>query len=153
MNEQLDYAERCGIENMRERIEVAAMIQREANTALALLLAGAGAALAYAAGDSTRQMSIAAFAVSVYLFCLALLLANKCLGLIAYPAIFNEPGKLNRPEYSLEQIRNWELENLQARINEAVQINEQRGELLNRCRVAAAFTPVIAALAYAAAGS
>lgn len=152
MNETLDYAERCGMENMRERIEVAGVIQSEANTTMTLLLAGAGAALAYASDvEAQPAIATAAMIVSAYLFAVAAVLTGTCLGLIAYPAAANEPKNLNQPDYATDQIRAWELENLQARIDQAVQINEHRSRWLNRCRFAAALTPIIAAASWAAA--
>lgn len=152
MNETLDYAERCGMENMRERIEVAGVIQREANTTMTLFLAGAGAALAYASGAEAKpEIASAAVVVSAYLFALAGVLTRTCLGLIAYPAAANEPKNLNQPNYAMDQIRAWELENLQARIDTAVRINEHRSAWLNRCRIAAALTPALAVVVWAAA--
>jgi hypothetical protein len=152
MSEKLDYAERAGMENMRERIDVAGMIQREANTTMTLLLAGAGAALAYTANpDAIPATGKAALAVSAYLFALAGLLTRTCLGLIAYPAVANEPKNLSQDSYTSNQIREWELENLQVRIDESVRINEYRSRWLNRCRIAAALTPVIAVVAWVAA--
>lgn len=153
MTELIEYAEKAGFDNMRERIEVAGTIQREANTVMALLLAGAGAALALAARGEGANAGLtgAAIAVCLYLFSLAALLNWKCLGLIAYPACCNVPKNLNKPEYKLEQIRLWELENLQARIDQAIVINEQRSGWLNRCRYAAALTPIIAIVGWGAA--
>lgn len=153
MSELLDYAERAGLDNMRERIEVAGLIQREANTAMSLILAGAGAALVFAAqGNAARpELTIAALVVSVYLFALAALLNWKCLGLLAYPSCSNVPANLNKPEYATVQIKAWELENLQARIEQALTINERRSDFLNRCRFAATLTPLIAFAAWAAA--
>jgi hypothetical protein len=151
--ELIEYAEKAGIDNMRERIDVAITIQREANTVMALLLAGAGAALAFAAHDNGDSIGItgAAIFVSLYLFFLAALLNWKCLGLIAYPACCNVPKNLNKPEYTVEQIRNWELENLQVRIDQALVINERRSGWLNCCRYAATLTPLIAIFGWGAA--
>lgn len=153
MQELIDYAEKAGFDNLRERIEVATTLQREANTVMALLLTGAGVALAFAAHDKGSSMGLtgAAIAVCLYLFGLAALLNGKCLGLIAYPACHNEPKNLNQPAYTLAQIRQWELENLQARIDQAIDINEQRSTWLNRCRYAAALTPIIASAGWGAA--
>lgn len=153
MSELLDLAEKAGHENMRERIEVAGMIQREANTVMALMLAGAGTALAYAGSDKgmTPGVTGAALAVCLYLFLLAAVLNWKCLGLAAYPSAFNEPKSLNKPEYRVEQLRHWELENLQGRIGQAAAINTRRAAWLNRCRYAATLTPLVAVIGWGAA--
>lgn len=146
MSELIDWAERAGQENMRERIEVAGMIQREANTVMVLLLSGAGVALAYAGSGQGASAGLtgAALAVCLYLFSLAAVLNWKCLGLADYPAAFNEPENLNRPDYPVEQLRAWELDNLQARIHAATAINGRRSNWLNRCRYAATLTPFAA---------
>lgn len=153
MSELLDLAEKAGRENMRERIEVAGMIQREANTVMALMLTGAGAALAYAGSDKGMNPGITgvALAVCLYLFLLAGVLSWKCLAIAPYPSAFNEPKSLHKPEYRVEQLRQWELENLQQRIREAAAINNRRGYWLNWCRFAAAFTPLAALIGWAAA--
>lgn len=153
MTKLIEYAEKAGFDNMHERIEVAGTIQREANTVMALVIAGAGAALVFAASDKGASVGLtgAAIAVSLYLFSLAALLNWKCLGLIAYPACCNVPKNLNQPEYELEQVRQWELENLQARIDQAIAINEQRSSWLNGCRYAATLTPIIAMVGWGAA--
>lgn len=148
----IDYAERAGIDNMRERIEVASIIQREAHHTVALMLAGAGAALAYSAGSEADSRIVpAALSVSFFLFAIAGVLGWKCLGLIAYPAISNEPRNLLQDGYAVDQIRRFELDNLQTRIEQAVSINEARSRWLNRCRTAAVLTPLIALAAFWAA--
>ncbi len=146
MNDLLDYAEVAAQDNMRENIEIAGMIQREANTVMVIMLGGAGAALAFSATKSVDTPALlgAATAAYLYLFSLAALLNWKCLGLIAYPARSNEPKNLYKAEYELDQIREWELENLQVRITEAAEINDLRSIWLNRCRYAMTLTPVIA---------
>lgn len=149
----LELVERAAYENLREHIGNADLIRKEANTTMALLLAGAGAALAYVGNAVAMQpLMAAALSVSVYLFALAGLLNWKCLGLVAYPALYNEPGNLNHPEYALEQVRQWELENVQARIDEAAAINTRRSRWLNRCRYAAVATPLVAIIGWASAG-
>jgi hypothetical protein len=152
MNELLDYVERAGQAHMVETVEVAGMIQREANTLAGLMLAGAGAALGYAVAGPGEQVACVAGAVSVYLFGLVALLNWKCLGLVKFPASHNEPAHLNLPEYTLAEIRSWELENLQARIQDAKQIVCARGLWLNRCRYAVALTPVMAAMGWVVGG-
>lgn len=140
-----DYAERAGIENMRVRVEAADGIRREANTTLALLLAGAGAALTVAAGGADQWPALL---VSLYLFGLGALLVRKCLHFGAYPAVWNEPAHLNRPEHSLEDVRRWELENLQQRISSATAINASRASWLNGIRLAATATPLLGLLVW-----
>ena len=154
MSDLIDYAEKAGFANMQERIDVASMIQREANTLMALLLAGAGTALAFSANENVENIRLlgAAIATSLYLFLIAAVLNWKCLGLIAYPASHNVPKNLNKPEYEIAEVRQWELENLQARIDQALAINETRSRWLNGSRLAATLTPLATAAGWALAG-
>jgi hypothetical protein len=144
MADLIEWVEKAAADNLRERIEIAAMIQREANTTLTLLLSGAGASLIFAAHTGSNELAIAraALVVSAYLFLIGGLLVRECLGLIAYPASSNEPKNLNNKDYAFEQMREWELENIQARIDQAVVINEHRSKWLNRCRYIAMLSPL-----------
>lgn len=144
----LDYAEQAGIANMQEWVDVANMIQREANTALTVLLAGGAGSIAYAAEHAGSAMGWAAAASAVYFFGLAALLNVKCLGLIRFPATHNEPMNLYQPQYTLTEIRAVEIENLQQRILDAQAHVDQRSVWLNRCRVLAAGVPAAALLGW-----
>lgn len=141
----LDYAERAGIENLRGRIEASEVIRREANTALALVLAGAGTALTVATGDNYQWPALA---VSLYLFGLGAMLVVKCLRFGEYPAQWNEPKNLNQPDLPLENVRRWELENIQQRITRASAINATRARWLNQIWLAASVTPLVGVLAW-----
>jgi len=141
----LDYAEHAGIENLRTRIEVSDALRREANTTLALLLAGAGTALTVATGAGYQRPALA---VSLYLFGLGALVVLKCLRFGMYPALWNEPDHLNKPEHSLDDVRRWELQNLQNRITDAISINSARAHWLNGIRLAAAVTPLVGLVAW-----
>lgn len=56
----LELVERATYENLREHIGNADLIRKEANTTMALLLAGAGAALAYVGNAVVMQPLMAA---------------------------------------------------------------------------------------------
>jgi hypothetical protein len=151
MDDRLSYIENAGRESLKSHHENADMLRREANTMLTLFLAGAGVALAYAAPDksSVPGVAAAAFVSSVYLFGLAIVVASKTLSFGEYPAMWNEPRELGK-ETDLARMRARELDLLQERIDGAARINGARSRWLNRCRVAAAATPVVALLTYAA---
>lgn len=146
MSELLDYAERAGMENMKERAQNADALHKEAHTLLALFLSGAGAALYFSAKQ--EALSGVALIISFWLFSIALVLAWKCLMYGDYPAIWNEPKSLYQPALSLDVIRQLELDNLQARIIQATALNVSKSYWLNTCIIAACATPVIAALAW-----
>lgn len=141
----LDYAERAGIENLKERSQNADAIHKEANTLLALILSGAGAALYFSANES----SLAALIVSFWLFCVALILATKCLLFRDYPPVWNEPKNLTPEGYTLDEVRGFEIQNLQQRIEQATASNYTTSSWLNKCILAACATPLIGIIAWA----
>jgi hypothetical protein len=94
-------------------------------------------------------MAVPSIVTSVYLFLIAVIVAAKCLSLREYPALTNEPRNLLVPNLTLEQIRTYELDNLQKRIDDSVKINGQRADWLNGCRYAAAATPAVAIATWA----
>src|SRR5690349_18070796 len=151
MDDRLSNIENAGRESLKSHHENADMLRREANTMLTLFLAGAGVALAYAAPDksSVPGVAAAAFVSSVYLFGLAIIVASKTLSFGEYPAMWNEPRELGK-EADLARMRARELDLLQERIDGAARINAARSRWLYRCRVAAAATPIVALLTYAA---
>jgi hypothetical protein len=53
--EKLDWIERAAIENLTRRVQNADAIHKEANTLLALLLSGGGAALYFAAKETAHR--------------------------------------------------------------------------------------------------
>ena len=61
-----------------------------------------------------------------------------------YPAVWNEPKNLNNTQYELDLLREYELENIQERIEQATRRNHAKSEWLNRCILAACLTPVVA---------
>ena len=145
-DETLTYIEKAARENLDGHRSVAEMIQRESNVLLALVISGAAGALAYSAQPSAlaNGMVIPSLTTSLYLFATAVVIAAKCLALQEYPSTSNEPRNLRTGNLPLEQIRLFELENIQKRIDDSVAINGRRADWLNRCRYAAAATPVVA---------
>jgi hypothetical protein len=150
-DQTLTYIEKAARDNLDGHRNVADMIQRESNVLLALVLSGAAGALAYSAQSSAmaNAMSIPSIVTSVYLFLIAVVVAAKCLSLREYPALTNEPRNLLVPNLTFEQIRTFELDNVQKRIDDSVKINGQRADWLNCCRYAAAATPVVAIATWA----
>lgn len=148
MNDRLDYIERAAVANLQEKSAIADGIQREANVTLALVLAGAGGALAIFADASGPVANVrgAALAVAVWLFLLAAVVVLKVLAFRDYPATYHEPKSLWRDDLSLDQIRADVLGNLESAIERAHEINANRAIWLNRCRAAAAIVTPLAAV-------
>jgi hypothetical protein len=140
--EKLDWIERAAIENLTRRVQNADAIHKEANTLLALLLSRGGAALYFAAKETA--LTSVALGVSFRLFAVAIAVTWNCLMFSDYRAVWNEPKNLNNTQYELDLLREYELENIQERIEQATRLNHAKSEWLNRCILAACLTPVVA---------
>ncbi|MHB0926908.1 MAG: hypothetical protein ACYC1F_10430 [Gallionellaceae bacterium] len=153
MNERLKWMEDEARANAIFHVDSAAVLVKEANTTLNLLLAGAGGALAYMVAlvqqGGVRWAAVGMAAVSVYLFALAALLIFKCLRIQPIWPTSNEPQNLNQPEMDFEQLRNADLESKQRCIERNRERNDRVGMWLNRCRAWVTITPVVFVLASA----
>lgn len=146
MDEQLRFALDQGMTNLRDRFDVAAMIQREANTTLALLLAGGAASLGgvYGALARTAWLAAACVVVALWLFWLAYRVVSGVLTFDAYPSLGNVPKNLDHPGFDLDAVVRGELLRIQVADDRANDINTKRSKCLNRVRILAAATPLIA---------
>ncbi|GGX11116.1 hypothetical protein GCM10007242_16460 [Pigmentiphaga litoralis] len=152
MSDVLDWAEKAAVENLKGRRENAEALAKECMTTLTVLLAGGTGALAFAANSLQTAVSwygVGAAAFSVYLFAVATVLVWKPMRISELPALYNEPKHLYQPDFQLQQLREIELNNMQARIDAAVARNLSVGTLLNRIRLAAIASPLIAVAAAA----
>lgn len=150
---ELDWVERCAIENLKSRVQTADVLAKEAAATLLLLLGGTGGALAYARplldGAAAPSAWVAA-AVAGWLAVLAMLLVLGCLMAIRIPAVYNQPNRLLARDPTTDSLDDWrygELLNLQDRIDAAVQRNNRIALRLNVLRALAAATPVVVGVA------
>lgn len=146
----LEWIEKQAQDSLRSRFATAELIAKETQTTLTVLLAGVGGSAAYGAKifdkGAAGAVEIAAAVTCAYLVVLAVLLVVKCMRFQSYPALAQEPQNLMQPQYSLDELRAGELENIGERIKDAARINDARAELLNRFRIAAAITPLLFAV-------
>ena len=154
--QEMRWVERCAIENLKSRVQTADVLAKDGASTVLLLLAGVGGALAYARPliDGAPMLSAwVAAAVATWLALLAALLVLGCLMTISIPAVYNQPDQLLMRDPALDTWAQWrygELLNMQDRIDRAMARNNRIAVRLNRIRIAAAATPVIAVLAGAA---
>ena len=143
----LEWIEKQGQESLKSRFATADLLAKEAQTTLTVLLAGVGGSTAYAAkifeSASPGSIAIGAAAVCAYLVALSVLLVLLCMMFQSYPALSQDPRNLMHPTYSLDEIREEEVKNLDDRIADAKKINDTRASRLNRFRIAAALSPVV----------
>lgn len=156
--QHLDWAEKAAVEHLRARLATGDTLLAQSNQLLALLLAGMSGALAVGAKvfePNTSAIAWGAAAVSIWLATVAVTLTLKAIATRPTQLLFNEPKNLYRAElaeaYSFAQMREFELQNIQARIDETRLRNLNVAWWLDRCRYAATATPLVFAIAAIAA--
>jgi hypothetical protein len=154
--ELIEWVEKQALENLRFRIQDAETIAKESNATLTILLAALGGGIAYCAklveADASREVLAGMISALSYVAVLCGLLLNRCLKIAAMPVPTNEPRNLLRKDFSLNAIREAELLNVQARIDEAVARNDFTADWLNRVRFLAVLTPLVFGAAMVLAG-
>ena len=150
MNDLIDWVEEQALENLRFHIQSAELIAKEANTTLTLLLAGVGGASAYVVkllepGHPVWLLA-AAIAFGITLLCLSGWLIHGCMKIEIIHAPTNEPRNIFQPEFTLISIKKVEFGNLQVRIDQTAARNARVADRLNRIRLCALLTPLIAAV-------
>lgn len=152
MKELLDYIEGEARTNAAFHLANSDNLTKESNTLLNLLLAGAGGSLAFVAALLQKNTPVplwqpwAVGATAAYLFALAALVVWKCLWVQDIWPPANEPKSFPLSGYTLDEIRQFDLENKQQCCDNNRIRNERVGTWLNRCRALAVGTPVVTAL-------
>lgn len=151
MNNYLDWVERSAVENFKLQHHTADVLAKESATTLAVLLAGLGGGTAYAVravtGNAPNSVEWGAVMFTVHLLVLCFLLVWRCLKIQPIPPIFNEPKNLlgvleTHPHLTFEEIRKFELENMQDGIQAAGERNGRVAASLNKIRLAAVLSPI-----------
>jgi hypothetical protein len=152
MNDLIDWVEQAALENIRFHLQNADNLAREATTTLTIFLAGIGGTMAHAVKGFEKSPvtdgCIASAVLAAYLTVLAALLVFKCMKIAPIPAPTNEPKNLYQPKFDLAKLKEIELDNLQQRIEQAVERNDTTTGWLNKARMLATFSPVIWVLAF-----
>ena len=152
MDDKIDYIERAALENIRSHIKNADDIAKEAQSTLVVLMAAAGAAIAYSLSAIDAGMvtaaSFSAGVLAIYISILAIVLVIRCMMMGDLQAPTNEPKNLDAPELSLETLRIAELQSIQKRIDLNVERNNRVADQLNRVRGFAAAGPIICVCAF-----
>lgn len=154
--EKLDWIEDHAKANAAFQIGCAGAMERQASALLNLLLAGAGGALAYAVNlvekGAPPWLQAGMTATALWLFAVA---GAVLLGVLWSRPIYgpgNDPRNLLlAKEIDTGEARYFELENRQTCIDANRARNDSVGRQLNRCRAAAAVTPLAFAIGATAA--
>ncbi len=147
MSDLLDFAEKAGLENIRFRLQNAETLAKEAGAMLMILLAGIGAAMAYAVKafeqPAPTMLAMGAAALCAWLMLTAIILVIFCILATDLPAPTNEPLNLYQKDHPLDIIREVELRNLDARIKQVTARNQRVAAWLDRSRMLAIASPLI----------
>lgn len=152
MEKTIDWIERQAMENLRFRLANAETLAKEANATLLILLAGLGGGLAYVvkgmAMPAPSALMAGATAFTGWLMVCALVLTVKCILTANLPVPSNEPKNLKAAfDLDLDTARQFELENIQARIDDTKARNWRVAKWLDRVRLMAVFSPAVFAIA------
>jgi len=145
LNELLDWAERNGQEYLRQQHTAADDMIRTSDSTLTLAMAALFGTLGYSASKGFWEDPVARGALwaACYLFLVTGLLVWRCLFIRDIPSITNEPRNLYKPDYSLDALKEAELDLLQQRIDEAKVRNNKTARWLNGLRSALLATPLV----------
>jgi len=145
----LDWVENAAVENFKMQHHTADILAKEAGLTLAMLIAALGGSTAYAVravtGSTPSAIEFGAVGLTITLVLLSVLLVWRCLMIRPIPAIFNEPKNLlgeQLERYSFDEIRKFQLENMQDGIQEAGERNRRVAVNLSFVRMAAVISPI-----------
>ncbi|MBA1446614.1 MAG: hypothetical protein M3H12_07765 [Chromatiales bacterium] len=149
----IDWVEQAALENIRFHLQVTETLAKEAASTLILLLAGMGGALAYAVKGfeqaTLTSLAVGAGMLSAWLMVVGCLLVIKCLLSTWLYAPTNEPKNLYQKDYSLDEMHEAELRNMQVRIEQVIMRNHRVAAWLDRSRLLALASPVVFVIAAA----
>lgn len=148
------WAESAAVENLKGRLQTGDVLLAQANTLLSLLLVAMGGALAYAVKlfepqSAASPMAWGMAAVVAWLVVVAVNLMLHCIVTRPTPTLYNEPRNIYQPTLNLSEadIRGFEMQNMQLRIDRVRERNAQVAFWLDCCRYAAIATPPVFAVA------
>lgn len=147
MNEKVNWIEKQAAENLKFRLQICETLAKDANNLLTILIAAIGTVVAYAiknAGEgSINSLLIGAIAMAAWLMIVAVVLVLKCIMTSDLFPPGNEPSNLMLENYTLEQIKNFELENVEKSIIHTKNRNQKTAYWLDKARLAAIASPLI----------
>lgn len=154
----LDWVERAGVENLKQRLETSSHLQAQASTLLQLLLAGSVSSVVLVFKQDRLSsllvdpVSAGYLAAGLWMTWIAIILLFTCVRTRFTELVTNEPMNLFNPDweknFSESDIRQSELKNLQTRINITKDRNIKASWWLDACRYAATATPLVFSITF-----
>ena len=147
INKKIEWVEKQAAENLRFRLQNCEILAKEANSLLTILLTAIGAMVAYSIKtfpeNSVPDLLLGAIITTIWLMLIAVILVVKCVVTSEITPTGNEPNNLLLDDYSLEEIRKFELDNVQESINKVSLRNKKTAYWLDLCRKAAIASPLL----------
>lgn len=156
--EILEYVEREGKETIRFHLKNMDELYQQSVLTLSYLVAAASACIAGGINILTNHdwptIAWVLFLTGGYFFALAFVLEKKCLKPRPVESPANEPMKLlksekSNHEYTVDEIKRQELENLDKRIQANRTRNKETARQLNRVRLGVFLSPVAFLISWA----
>lgn len=149
--ERLKWAEEQGLKNLQEKFTTGDNINKEAQTTLTYVLAAMGASFAYVVQALDKPLTPLVFGTAIlcaYFTALGIGLVWRTLFLSDFPSPFQEPKNLTqRPDLSLDEVREGELVNIDERIVDAKEWIRRKSQAINIVRAALVASPLVFVLA------
>jgi hypothetical protein len=151
--ETYNWIEAQGLENLRFHLAATDDLKKESITTFNVLLALAGALVAYAVKSLTKDgwnsLNTPALVSGIYLAALCALVVWKCLLIGTVPAPTNSPKNLlTYIDYPLAVAKSLELLNVDERIDQAMKRNNGLAGWINGIRLAALGAFLLAAITH-----
>lgn len=149
---ELDWIELHATENLKARVATANVLAQEAHNTLLLTLTGTVGALAYAVelvDGKVTNSAVAAAAACIWLMFVSAFIVLRCMRVAPIPAVYYQPEALferMRKGQTFEEWRTRTVLQMEKRIRILVERNGKVATALNRSRLAALTTPLIAGL-------
>lgn len=146
MNEKIDWIEKQAAENLKFRLQICETLAKDSNSLLTILITAIGAIVAYVIknieNNGDNALLAGAIVTTIWLMVVATVLVFQCIMTSELIPIGNEPKKLNLENYTLEEIRTFELENVQNTITHTAQRNQNTAYWLDKVRFATVLSPL-----------
>ncbi len=148
MTTLIDWVESQAQENLKFRISCLDTILKDCNTTLTILLAGVGVTAAYAfklldSKSSETWLLFGVLGVCLYFLVLSGVLLYNCLSIEEIQVPTNEPKNLYQIQFTVLEMREGELKNIQSRIDKAATRNSKVADWLNIVRLLIILSPFI----------
>jgi hypothetical protein len=147
VDEKIDWVEKQAAENLKFRLQNRETLAKEANNLLAILLAAIGAIVAFAIKNSSEgqitPLLIGAISMTGWLMLIATILVLKCIMTSTLIPPGNEPRNLLLDGYTLEQLKKFELDNVQNSIDQTASRNQNIAYWLDKARLSAVASPLV----------